>query len=244
MAEYIAPKFRADGFNCPHCRVYAHQKWDRIIMWQIPSKLKGMPFVNLSDPEPKINPPHGIAIDKPSEITSEDQLEAHSSVCSKCHKYALWVGGTLVYPPSSSAPLPAEDMPEGVKEDYLEARKIVDLSPRSAESLLRLALQKLMPYLGEGGRDLNEDIGQLVAKGLPEVIQKSLDSIRVTGNNAVHPGKMILENDMNTALTLFKLMNIIVEKMISEKKELDELYSKLPEGAIKQIDKRNRLSDS
>lgn len=130
-------------------------------------------------------------------------------------------------------------MPLDVKEDYLEARKIVDLSPRSAESLLRLALQKLMPHLGESGKDLNRDIGQLVAKGLPLVIQKSLDSIRVTGNNAVHPGKMVLENDMDTALTLFKLMNIIVEKMISEKRELDGLYSRLPEGAKRQIAERD-----
>ena len=239
MDEYITPRFKEEGFHCPHCETYAHQKWDRIIMWDIPQKLKGVSFVASTDAWPKINPPHGIAINKPSTTTSTDQLEAHASVCSKCHQFALWVGGNLVYPPPTSAPLPSKDMPSDVKEDYLEARKLVDISPRAAESLLRLALQKLMLHLGESGKDLNDDIGNLVKKGLPSVIQKSLDSIRIIGNNAVHPGEMVLKNDKDTALLLFALMNKIIEKMITEKKELDDLYSRLPNAAKKGIARRD-----
>jgi hypothetical protein len=239
MDEYIAPRFKAEGFHCPHCETYAHQKWDRIIMYQIPQEFKGVSYIPPPIASPKINPPHGIAIDKPSETTSKDQLEAHASVCSKCLQFALWVGGNLVYPSPSSAPLPSKDMPSDVKEDYLEARKLVDMSPRSAESLLRLALQKLMPYLGESGESLNDDIGNLVKKGLPSVIQKSLDSIRIIGNNAVHPGEMVLKNDKDTALLLFKLINKITEKMITEKRELDDLYSRLPDRAKEGIINRD-----
>lgn len=239
MDEYMTPRFKEEGFHCPHCETYAHQKWDRIIMWDIPQKAQGVSFVSSPIASPKVNPPHGIAIDKPSATTSRDQLEAHASVCSKCHQFALWVGGNLVYPSPSSAPLPSKDMPPDVKDDYLEARKLVDMSPRSAESLLRLALQKLMPHLGECGKNLNDDIGNLVKKGLPPLIQKSLDSIRIIGNNAVHPGEMVLNNDKDTALLLFKLINKITEKMITEKKELDDLYDRLPDRAREGIINRD-----
>lgn len=72
----------------------------------------------------------------------------------------------LIYPKSSIAPLPNEDMPDDVKVDYLETRNIVNDSPRGACALLRVALQKLMYHLGESGNNLNEDIGNLVKKGI------------------------------------------------------------------------------
>ncbi|MEM2995307.1 MAG: hypothetical protein QXI91_04750 [Candidatus Bathyarchaeia archaeon] len=48
------------------------------------------------------------------------------SFCARCGKYALWIDEKMVYPVSSVAPLPVEDMPENVKEDYVEARNIVN----------------------------------------------------------------------------------------------------------------------
>jgi hypothetical protein len=66
------------------------------------------------------------------------------SFCARCAQFALWVNEKMVYPVSSITPLPAEDMPEDVKRDYIEARNIVNLSPRAATALLRLALQKLV----------------------------------------------------------------------------------------------------
>jgi Surface-adhesin protein E len=51
-----------------------------------------------------------------------------------------------------------------------------------------------------------------VKNGLPETVQKSLDVVRVTGNNAVHPGQMDAA-DVNAAASLFALVNVIVEYM-------------------------------
>lgn len=149
--------------------------------------------------------------------------------CSRCDKYSLWIDEKMIYPHLSIAPFPVEDMPENVKKDFLEAREIVNKSPRAAAALLRLALQKLMPHLEEEGKNLNKDIGNLVKKGLSPKIQKTLDSVRVIGNDAVHPGQMNLDDNIEIAINLFKLLNIIIEEMITKPKEIDLIFDSLPE---------------
>lgn len=146
----------------------------------------------------------------------------------------------MIYPFSSEAPLPAEDMPQDVKADITEARNIVSLSPRASAALLRLGLQKLMVNLGEKGENLNDDIASLVKKGLPQKIQRALDGIRVIGNNAIHPGQIDLRDDKQTAITLFELLNTIVEVMITQPEEIDEIYRKLPDSTREAIQKRNK----
>jgi len=160
--------------------------------------------------------------------------------CPHCKNYAIWIQEKIVYPESSPAPLPIEDMPEDVKEDYLEARSVVNSSPRGAAALLRLALQKLMIHLGEKGKNLNEDIANLVKKGLPEKIKKALDAVRVIGNNAVHPGEITLKDDKETAIALFELLNMIVEIMITQPKKVDQIYDKIPQGAKEAIEERDK----
>lgn len=161
------------------------------------------------------------------------------SICWKCEEYAFWFNQKMIYPEASNAPLPSEDLPVDVKEDFREARNVVNASPRSAAALLRLALQKLMKELGEKGKNLDDDIGNLVEKGLPEKIQKALDVVRVIGNNAVHPGQIDLRDDVKTAIVLFELLNMIVESQIAQPKRVDEIFGKLPEGAKKHIKKRD-----
>ena len=68
--------------------------------------------------------------------------------------------------------------------------------------------------LGQPGENLNSDIANLVKDGLPVKIQKALDVVRVTGNEAVHPGVLDLKDDTKTAQQLFKLINFIAEKMV------------------------------
>ncbi len=120
----------------------------------------------------------------------------------------------MIYPNLSNAPLPIDEMPEDVKEVFIEARNIVNLSPRGASALLRLALQLLMPHLGERGKDLNQDIGNLVDKGLEVKIQKTLDSVRVIGNESIHPEQLDLKVDQKTALILFKLLNLMFKRRL------------------------------
>ena len=163
----------------------------------------------------------------------------HKVTCLACGCYSLWKERIMVWPSKITAPMPNNDMPENVKKIYSEARTIVSLSPRAAAALLRLALQKLMIHLNEKGKNINDDIGRLVKKGLPVRLQKALDVIRITGNNAVHPGELDMKDNIQTAQKLFKFLNMIVDAMITQPKEINELYDEMPDGAKKGVKKRD-----
>ena len=161
------------------------------------------------------------------------------SECFECHKITIWVHDRPVYPPLRSGPLPNTDLPDGTFEDYEEARSILDLSPRGAAALLRLCIQKICIHLGEKGRKIDDDIANLAVKGLHPVVKKSLDIVRVVGNDAVHPGTMDLNDDRETALQLFSLVNAICEQMISLPKSVEDLYQKIPQAKRDAIDERD-----
>lgn len=129
-------------------------------------------------------------------------------------------------------------MPEKVKLVYLEAASIYRKSPRGAAALLRLGIQILCKELGESGTNINTDIKHLVAKGLPSIVQQSLDIVRVTGNEAVHPGQ-IDTDDPAVVGSLFDLTNIVVQYMISLPKQVGDLYNALPEDKVSAIEIRD-----
>lgn len=174
----------------------------------------------------------------------------HKATCTHCQRMSFWleaehppgsdaVDGRMIYPRVQTAPMPHLEMPEAVRNDYEEARSIASESPRGAAALLRLSIQKLTAHLGESGKNINDDIGALVKKGLPIEIQQALDIVRVIGNNAVHPGELSEEDVGEVASALFELINQIVEDRIARPKKLAALFDKLPEGARKAIEKRD-----
>ncbi|GAB2478241.1 hypothetical protein GCM10011375_18900 [Hymenobacter qilianensis] len=130
----------------------------------------------------------------------------------------------MIYPFGGAAPLPNPDMPDDVRQDYEEARSILSISPRGSAALLRLALQRLCKHLGQPGENINTDIAALVQQGLPITLQKALDSLRVAGNNAVHPGQLNIYDTPEVATRLFGLLNIIVDNQITQPRAIAELY--------------------
>jgi hypothetical protein len=137
------------------------------------------------------------------------------------------------------AEAPSNDLPSDIRADYEEASEIVDLSPRGAAALLRLAIQKLCCHLGEKGKNINDDIASLVSKGLLPIVQQSLDALRVIGNDAVHPGTIDLRDDRATAMQLFALVNFIANQMITHPRQAREIYGKLPSEKRDAIEKRD-----
>ena len=160
--------------------------------------------------------------------------------CAHCNQYSLWLKEKIIYPEESGIQMPNPDLRDDIKDDYNEARSIVNKSPRGAAALLRLCVQKLCEQLGQSGKNINDDIANLVEEGLPLDIQRALDIVRVIGNDAVHPGQMGLKDDVETANKLFGLVNLIAQVMITQPNEINQLYETLPETKRKAIEDRDK----
>lgn len=226
MKEEKMPKLKRRSFICPICNAFSSFTWDlkkicrnEYNIWEFES-------------------PYGNRAFETSESENE---ELHICTCENCKSYLLWRNDKMIYPIVSLIPSPNVHMPQDVKDIYEEARKVYPYSKKSSSALLRLALQLLCKELGKGGKNINDDIKSLVQDGLSPMIQKSLDIIRVTGNEAVHPGVIdFTDEDNDIAFSLFKIMNLIVEKMIVEPKEIEEIYNQLPEDKRKAIENRDK----
>jgi len=160
--------------------------------------------------------------------------------CDACKKRVLYADDHIIYPePPANVPPPNPDLHEDIKKDYLEAAVILSKSPRGAAALLRLCLMNLMTQLQLSG-DLNADIRELVRKGLDARVQQACDLVRVIGNSAVHPGKIDLRDNAETAHKLFSLVNFIADQTITQPKHRESLFDELVPKTVKdQIRKRD-----
>lgn len=227
--QYFSPEHAKGQFHCPHCSVYAKQRW---------SHLTAVSDIYTQQNEfNRITRRSNISGLTPTSGNLQEQWTI--SICEHCSAMIIWLGTSIIYPKKIQVEQPNKDLDADIQSDYLEAANVLTDSPRSAAAILRLALQKLCKQLGERGKDINDDIGALVKKGLNPAIQKSLDALRITGNNAVHPGELDLKEDIERVVKLFGLINFIAEKMITELKEIDSFYAGLPEKAKQAIEKRD-----
>ncbi len=210
--KYISPDYSLSSFTCPHCG--AHSQMD-------------LSVITIQDGEAYITE------------FPESNSYIYIAVCYSCQKKIIWVEDQYIYPEMQYLQ-PCEDMPESVKGLYNEASLIYNKSPRAACALLRLAVERLCNELGETGK-IDTMIGNLVKKGLPSIVQKALDAVRVIGNKAVHPGQITFDvDDKSTSETLMKLLNIITERLITEPKEIDYIFNVLPQLTKDAIEKRNK----
>jgi Domain of unknown function (DUF4145) len=255
----VTPSIRETAFDCPHCGAYTTQTWydlyakgrsveDRTPILVTEQFLQRIREAKELPPEEKENALKRFqkelsglvylnAQGSNTYACSVDNL--HLSQCFNCREFSVWIYDRPVFPVVRGGPSPNPDLPESVRLDYEEAGTILNLSPRGSAALLRLAIQKLCAFLGEKGKNIDDDIASLVSKGLPPLVQQSLDAVRVIGNEAVHPGTLDLKDDRDTATELFGLVNIIAEQMISIPKHVEEVYEKIPEEKRKAIERRD-----
>lgn len=234
--QYKPPRIEERAFNCPHCDAFAHQHKYHVYVKLMANDENIMRKMIREMSRNKKNP---FIYNDIHILESQNMGGVYFFRCSSCNGLSIWIFNEMIWPPESGVPRPNSDLPDDVRRDYEEAGTILGSSPRGAAALLRLGIQKLCKYLGESGNDLNKDISELVKKGLSPQVQKALDSIRVIGNNAVHPGQIDLQDDQKTARSLFDLVNLIADLTISNPKRVSQIFENLPEGAKQAIEKRD-----
>ncbi|MGE3248146.1 MAG: DUF4145 domain-containing protein [Beijerinckiaceae bacterium] len=256
--KQVIPSVKETAFNCPHCGALTTQYWHSLIAKKnhpdhprpfVVTHLDENQFDHIQDKTLKANItakfrrmaegyPH-LGTEEKGSYGDEIVYNLNISDCYNCKKIAVWIFNRLIYPSFGEAPPANEDMPSEIRCDYDEASLILNFSPRGAAALIRLCIQKLCKHLGQTGNNLNVDIGNLVKMGLDTRVQKALDSVRVIGNNAVHPGQIDLRDNREIAESLFRLLNLIIERTISEPKHIDDVYESLPQSARDAIARRD-----
>lgn len=209
----------SNGFFCPHCNVFSASQY------------------NLKSQFNHKSIDYGVV----------------KADCNSCRNTSIWLVKNilndteeiLLFPRSAKNIDPANtDMPDDVKKIYEEASLILEISPRASAALSRLAIETLASkHLNAGKGTLNDMIGNLVRNGLSSRIQRALDAVRVIGNEGVHPGQIDISDDKEIAYTLLKLINIIVEDQITKDREIDEIYSLIPENKLRGIEGRDANSN-
>ncbi len=243
----LLPTFKSEKFKCPHCQVTSQQRWfDQKLASSAANQILSHVYY---DYRSKIQDYEQSAIEAFIKIVENTNAREMSNfvpskfsiaICLACNDISLWVNSELVYPRKTSISPPNNDMDNDIKELYHEASIIFSDSPKGSTAILRLALQKLLKQIGKSGKNINNDIKELVTEGLSPKIQQALDLLRVIGNNAVHPGQIDVDDNSTIALKLFHILNFIAEEMITKPKELEFLYNDvIPEETKEHIKQRD-----
>jgi len=241
------PHFKSSKFQCPHCRVVSQQRW--FDENNASSKVKSIITDSFLDYRKRINHFAQGHIEKFIGELDDNFSQQYRqfipsnfaiATCESCSDITIWVNKEIIYPKKTSIDAPNDDLSGDIKSLYNEAATIFIDSPKGSTALLRLALQMLLKQIGKEGKNINNDIKELVSEGLSPKIQQALDLLRVVGNNAVHPGQINLDDNKDVALKLFHILNFTADELITKPKELGALYNDVvPENTIEHINQRD-----
>ena len=264
-----APRFRGRAFRCPHCKAFAQQNWfalaassvqtppmqnfinnvdllsdkDIVFKYIVSQSVAKEVIINRNDVE--IINSNGALLKSNSFAgpVSHNVINCYISECASCKQVAIWISEEICFPfENSDIPEPNPDLPADIQKDYIEAAGIFHVSPRASAALLRLCIEKLCADILNKKSDISSMIGELVSRGLDEKVQKALESVRVIGNQAIHPGEIDIRDDDEIVYILFELVNIIADRLISQENKIMKVYSKIPSSKIAGITTRDRRS--
>jgi hypothetical protein len=141
-------------------------------------------------------------------------------------------------PESSAKPQP-DHIPRSLREDYLEACRIRDLSPKASATLARRCLQGMIRdfckiaknTLDLEIRALKEAVDQDKApRGVTPESVDAIDHVRKVGNIGAHMEKdidLIVEIDSGEAQLLIELVETLFEEWYVARKLREERFANL-----------------
>lgn len=152
----------------------------------------------------------------------------------------------MIYPLASVGEPPQDDMPEDMRELYVEAASVAVVSRRAGAALARTTVEKLLKQL-DSDASTKAKLDARIERVRPRVsasLGEMLDIVRVAGNGAVHvddnpddivalalsdeEGPQLLELFLATA-------NQLVDELITRPRTTRGLWRQLPEGVRRKL---------
>ena len=132
-------------------------------------------------------------------------------------------------PPGYARPVP-EYVPEAVRNDYIEACAIADLSPKASATLARRALQGMVrDFFGVAKRTLYDELDAVKDQVNPLTWQ-AIDAVRKIGNIGAHMEKdidVIINVDPDEAVRLIRLIELLVREWYVAKHQREQSLAEL-----------------
>lgn len=266
MNKENVPYINKHSFQCPTCKAVAHQDWYNVgvqacygddkfpVVYDILRAEEHIKNVEKQGDEDTVKSlkrfvtslledlPH-LDLDEGANMSCRRLHDMSASRCYSCGEVSLWLGDRIIHPRNVVVVPMNDDLPSKCKAIYKEASGCLEASPRAACALLRVCLEQMLTDLKVAGKSLDKKIATLVAdNAIPKKLQQALDVVRVTGNDAAHLGLMDNIDNKETAISLFNLVNVIADMLISQPKSIDMLYNALPEDKLKGIAARDKTS--
>ncbi|HDR8152829.1 TPA: DUF4145 domain-containing protein [Bacillus cereus] len=212
-------------FVCPHCSEIASHRWNYVYGPYWRQGHSNQTDIEYADPEYTFGP------EKPTNPFEEGWLQGIiQAACSKCDSPTYWLksmeGDELqVYPMNfSNYPRPHEDMPEHIRNTYIEAGSVLHLSLGASAALSRLTLENLLAHIGYDQGTLFNRIEKICAnQDISSILRKKLDIVRLIGNKGTHVGSISFTEKPDTPILLLTIINDIVDDLITKPKSLASL---------------------
>ena len=160
-----------------------------------------------------------IAFDRQMNVGGLSILLHRCPSCKNVHAFiasygSYWEGEfCFSYPPADAMYLP-EYIPEPLRQDYLEAIRIADLSPKASATLARRCLQGMIhDFWDIHEKNLNAEITALKSR-IPRKQWDAIDAIRKIGNIGAHMEnnvELIVDVDPDEAKKLLKVIEMLFQ---------------------------------
>ena len=211
--------------QCPNCQVAFHTKaedWQRASCWG--RKAGVSKYISLLTICPACNDPIVLL---------------HTETVS--NNVARVTEGKVIYPDSSTVVNISTDVPESLRADFIEASKVLSVSPKASAALSRRILQSILREQGYTNRDLAKQVDAVLSetdssKLLPLYIRNNIDAIRNFGNFSAHQQEdnitsEIIDVEPEEAEWCVQIVSDLFDhyyiRPAADRKKLDELNQKL-----------------
>ena len=173
-----------------------------------------------------------------SERPSSPTLQIAIFKCPTCEKETVFVRGingycdnnTLCFYPGQEYIQFPYYIPLAIRQDYEEASRIVNSSPRAAATLARRCLQGMIhDFWGIHEKNLNAEISTLKTKVTPSQ-WAAIDGLRKIGNISAHMERnidLIIDVEPEEAKKLLQLIELLIEKWYIGRHDEEQLLAEV-----------------